>query len=101
LKDESVMGFAGLWDIWTNPGGGRIESCTIITTAAKALIQPLDDRMPPIIAPDDYGVWLAGDVDRASEIVGMSPSLQLDAYPVSIRVNKPVNDDLGCIEWVD
>jgi len=56
--------------------------------------------MPLIIAPDDYGVWLAGNIDQASGVVGMSSSAQLEAYPVSARVNKPINDDPGCIERV-
>ena len=94
------MGFAGLWDIWTNPGGERIESCTIITTAANAVIQPLHDRMPLILSPDNYAVWLTGNVDGASEVLGLSSPVQLEAYPVSTRVNKPANDDPGCIERV-
>lgn len=92
-----MIGFAGLWDIWTNPEGERIESCTIITTAANELIKPLHDRMPLIIAQDDYGVWLTGNVDGASEVLGMSSSSELEAYPVSTRVNKPENDDPSCI----
>ena len=94
------MGFAGLWDIWNNPEGERIESCTIITTAANEVIKRLHDRMPLIISPDDYGVWLTANVDGASEVLGVSSSVQLEAYSVSARVNKPVNDDAGCIERV-
>ena len=84
------MGFAGLWDIWSNPDGERIESCTIITTAANEVIEPLHDRMPLIIPPDDYTVWLKG----------MLSSAQLEVYPVSARMNKPENDDPRCIERV-
>jgi putative SOS response-associated peptidase YedK len=98
LKNDPVMGFAGLWDIWTNPEGERIESCTIITTAANEVIQPLHDRMPLIIAPDDYGVWLTTNVDGVLEVMGMPSSAQLESYPVSTRVNKPGNDDPGCTE---
>ena len=61
------MGFAGLWDIWINPEGERIESCTIITTAANEVIQPLHDRMPLIVSPDAYDVWLAGNVNGESK----------------------------------
>ncbi|MGB5297882.1 MAG: SOS response-associated peptidase [Thiogranum sp.] len=96
-RDQSVMGFAGLWDIWVNPAGERIGSCTIITTAANEVIQPLHDRMPLIITPDDYGVWLTGNVDGVSEVMRIFPSVQLEAYPVSTRVNKPENDDPSCI----
>ncbi|MEA2081104.1 MAG: SOS response-associated peptidase family protein [Pseudomonadota bacterium] len=77
-----------------------MESCTIITTAANSVIEPLHDRMPLIITPDDYGAWLTGNVDGASEVLGVPSSAQLEAYPVSTRVNKPENDDPGCIERV-
>ena len=100
LKTDSIMGFAGLWDIWMNPAGERIESCTIVTTAANAVIQPLHDRMPLIVAPADYPTWLAGDAAAASELMSTPSSLQLDAYPVSKRVNKPQNDDPACIDRV-
>ena len=99
-RDDSVIGFGGLWDVWTNPEGERIESCTIITTAANEVIKPLHDRMPLIVAPEDYGVWLTEDVGRASEVMGITSSVQLEAYPVRTRVNKPANDDPGCIERV-
>ena len=94
------MGFAGLWDIWINPAGERIESCTIVTTAADAVIQPLHDRMPLIVAPADYAIWLTGQAAGASELMSTPSSLRLDVYAVSKRVNKPQNDDPGCIERV-
>lgn len=100
-SDNPVMGFAGLWDIWAKPEGELIESCTIITTVANEVIRPLHDRMPLIVAPDDYGVWLAGSENEASKLIStVVPTTQLEAYPVSARVNKPENDDEGCIERV-
>lgn len=99
-RDGSMMGFAGLWDIWKNPEGECIESCTIITTVANELVKPLHDRMPLIISPDAYGCWLTGNVDEASEVISTSPSVPLEAYPVSTLVNKPENDDPSCIERV-
>jgi putative SOS response-associated peptidase YedK len=47
-----------------------------------------------------YELWLAGTVNEASDVVGMPSALELEAYPVSTRVNKPENDDPGCIERV-
>ncbi len=35
-----------------------MESCAIITTAANELARPTNDRMPVIIAQEDYGWWL-------------------------------------------
>ncbi len=99
-EDDTILGFAGLWDSWTNPAGEDIESCTIVTTAANTLIQRLHDRMPLIIAPDDYVAWLTAESSGASELLAKPVSIPLEAYAVSSRVNKPQNDDPGCIQRV-
>ncbi len=51
MKDESLMFFAGLWDTWHGEEL-TIESCTIITTSAKTLLQPLHHRMPAILTAE-------------------------------------------------
>ena len=53
---ETVL--AGLWDDWRSPAGERIKSFAIITTSANALLAPLHDRMPAVIAPDCWADWL-------------------------------------------
>ncbi|MBI3462160.1 MAG: SOS response-associated peptidase [Planctomycetes bacterium] len=53
-RDHRPFAFAGLWDRWKG-----IDSCTIITTDPNDLIRPLHDRMPVILAPEDYDRWLA------------------------------------------
>jgi len=47
-----------VWDRWQRDNESHIESCAIITTAANELAQPINDRMPVIIAPEDYDRWL-------------------------------------------
>jgi putative SOS response-associated peptidase YedK len=51
MTGNAVFVFAGLWESWND-----IETCTILTTAANSLLQPIDDRMPVILSPEDYGV---------------------------------------------
>jgi putative SOS response-associated peptidase YedK len=41
-----------------SPDGEEIHTCCIITTDANALMMPIHDRMPVILAPGDYGAWL-------------------------------------------
>jgi putative SOS response-associated peptidase YedK len=53
MAGNAVFAFAGLWESWND-----IESCTILTTAANGLLQPIHDRMPVILSPKDYGRWL-------------------------------------------
>jgi putative SOS response-associated peptidase YedK len=59
MADKSQMVMAGLWDEWTEKKTGeRIKSCTIITCPPNALIGTLHDRMPVILAEEDWPKWL-------------------------------------------
>ena len=46
LADDSVFAFAGIWDRWKNPERELVETCSIITTSANALLSDIHDRMP-------------------------------------------------------
>jgi putative SOS response-associated peptidase YedK len=74
-RDGSLMALAGLWDRWESPAGDRIESCTILTQDANALVRPLHDRMPVVIASTDYDRWL----DQRLEDPGALKSLLVGA----------------------
>ena len=59
MADGSPMVMAGLWDEWTGKRNGeRIKSCTIITCPPNEAIGALHDRMPVILAPEDWAKWL-------------------------------------------
>lgn len=71
LKSGDLMGMAGLWESWKGPDGATIETYTIITTEANALlaryIDKAEKRMPVIVHPRDYDFWLdASNRDVAS-----------------------------------
>ena len=104
LKDGEPFAFAGLWERWEKaPDGVPIESCTIITTAANALVAKLHDRMPVILAPDAYAVWLGEDSASPPELLALLRAYPPDgmrAYPVRTVVNSPKNDTPECIEAV-
>ena len=60
------MGFAGLYETWSDPSGGEIDTACIVTTTANALSRALHDRMPAILEPQDFSAWLDADgVDAA------------------------------------
>jgi putative SOS response-associated peptidase YedK len=101
LKDGCPFGFAGLWERWTDKGAGEtVETCTILTTEANALLAPIHHRMPVIVAPEDADAWLdaARPPEAAQALLAPAPAEVLIAYPVSTRVNKVANDDPGVIE---
>jgi putative SOS response-associated peptidase YedK len=101
MKDGSPFVFAGLWETWGGDGKDEIRSCTILTTDPNELIAPIHNRMPVILYPENYELWLDPDVrevDLLSSLLGPYPEDAMEAYPVSRRVNSPANDEPSCIE---
>ncbi|MEX0684533.1 MAG: SOS response-associated peptidase [Balneolales bacterium] len=90
LLDEEIFGFAGIYDRWTTKDK-EVFSFAIITTKANELLQPLHDRMPVILQPNDYDYWLDpinSDHENLSELLKPFPTDQMSTY----RVNKEVDD---------
>jgi putative SOS response-associated peptidase YedK len=98
LHEDGPFGMAGLWEHWKAPDGQVVESCTIVTVDANALIAQLHTRMPLIVAPADYDAWLA------AESKGLPPALPAEAmrhYPVSALVSNARNDVPACLEPIE
>ncbi len=97
LKDDELLAFAGLWDHWENPEGQSIDSCTIITTSANEIMEPIHNRMPVILDPVDYEEWLQhGGKDFLKPYAG-----EMVCYPVSTVVNNPRNNGKDLIEPIE
>jgi len=101
---EQVFAFAGLWDRWRTPKGEVIESCTIITTAPNSLMQDVHDRMPVILPPEEYDLWLDPGFTHVAELQALLkpyPAGAMRRYRVSQRVNHVANDDAECIAEIE
>jgi len=101
--DGSPFAFAGLWESWTGLEGEIVESCTILTTDANDLTRPIHDRMPVILHPKDYDLWLDPEVKDPAllkPLLRPYPSEEMVAEPVSPKVNKATYDAPDCIEAV-
>ena len=99
-RGERPFAFAGLWEAW-HKGDQEIVSFTILTTAANELVRPLHDRMPVILAPENFAVWLDPHVQDAATLqpfLRPCPADSMTSYPVSTLVNSPRNDGPQCIE---
>ena len=97
-----TLAFAGLWDLWEGPDG-CLASCTIITTAANALMAPVHDRMPVVLDPGDWSFWLAPgtkDAARLQALLCPAPEGVLTRHPVGPRVGNVKFDDPGLMEEV-
>jgi len=99
-KDGALVGFAGLFERWLAPDGHPLDTCTILTTDANDLIAKLHDRMPVIVAPEDYQRWLDPEDPGPQDLVKPFPGERMTWYPVSMRVNSVRHDDAACIERV-
>jgi len=100
LKNKKPFAFAGLWEIWNANDGSEIRSCTIITTRPNRMMEEIHNRMPAILAPQHYQLWLSPDEKEAGSLAALLepiPSDEMKAYPVSRLVNSPNNDLPDCI----
>ena len=103
MRDGRPFAFAGLWESWKGDGEGEIRSCTILTTDANDLVGEVHHRMPAILPPETYDLWLDPTVREAEQLLSLLipyPPEDMEAYPVSRRVNNPSNNEPSCVESV-
>lgn len=84
-RHEPLFGFAALWENHT---------CTLITTDANATMRKIHDRMPVIVAKENYAAWLAGE----EGLLGKVPQAEMLAHPVSMAVNQAAYDSPALIK---
>jgi putative SOS response-associated peptidase YedK len=103
-KDGAPFAFAGLWEVWSGPNGEEMETAAIVTTDANRTLAPIHHRMPVILAPEAFDLWLDCknvDADTAAALLVPAPDGLLEAYPISTAVNRVANDDASLIARVD
>lgn len=102
LEDRQPFCFAGLWESWRDKQTNEsVMSCTIITTDANDSIQQLHHRMPVIMEPADYAVWLDPefkDFDVLKSKLAPRAAKDIVYSPVNPRVNNARNEGADCIE---
>lgn len=92
LAGDEPFAFAGLWNRW-EASGDSLETVTIVTTEANDVVAPIHHRMPVILERDAEREWLRADVDQALDLLDPYAGSDLQAYPISTRVNDASFDD--------
>jgi putative SOS response-associated peptidase YedK len=95
LGSGGLFAFAGLWaELPERSGDGVLHSCTIVTTRPNALIEPIHDRMPVVLAEDAEDAWLdpGAEPGELRELLAPAPDELLVAREVGDYVNN-VRDD--------
>ena len=93
LADRRPMAFAGLWEVSHTEDGERVESCTIVTAPANALMAEIHNtrkRMPVVLEGRvEQDAWLSGTKEEALAVAEPLADGLLDAHRISTRINNP------------
>jgi putative SOS response-associated peptidase YedK len=103
LADGKLMALAGIWENWRSPAGEHVRSFAIITTEPNELCASLHNRMPAILKPDAWPVWLGeepADEPQLKALLASYPADDMICWPVSARVGNVRNNDSSLIEPV-
>lgn len=94
MLNEEQFAVAGLWERWPGTDGAEpIESFTVITTSANAIMEPIHDRMPVILPTDAIDAWL--DPESTGDMQALLvpyPADEMQEWTVSTLVNNARND---------
>ena len=98
---KGLVAFAGVWEPWIGPNGEEVETACIITTAANRTLRPLHDRMPVVIPPQAFDLWLDCanvDAETAAALLVPAPEDTFAPHEVSTAVNRTADDSATLIE---
>jgi putative SOS response-associated peptidase YedK len=93
-KRGGVVAFAGLMETWSSADGSEVDTGAILTAPANPSFSPIHDRMPVVIAPEDFERWLDCKTQEPREVLDLmrTPHEDLfEAIPVADLVNKVAN----------
>ena len=99
VNNGELFAFAGLWDRWKDPNGNWIRTCSILTTTPNAVTSNVHDRMPVILDPENYDLWLdpgMNNTDAVCDLLQPFDARRMRCYPVSTRINHAATDDAEC-----
>lgn len=91
---EDLVAFAGIWETWIGFDGSEIDAAAIVTVPSNERVGAIHDRMPGVIQPEDFALWLSGEdeTDLADALLRPAPEELFSLTPVSTRVNAAAND---------
>jgi len=100
-RPQGLVAFAGLWEPWMGPNGEELDTACIVTTAANRTLGSLHDRMPAVIPPEAFDLWLDCanvEAETAAALLVPAPDDLFEAYEISTAVNRTANDSADLME---
>lgn len=98
LTNGAPMALAGLWEGFRAPDGTILRTFTIVTTAANPKLAALHERMPVVLHPDAWPLWLGEAAGDPAPLLATAPAEWFSAWPVGARVGNVRHDDAGLVE---
>lgn len=83
LESGQAMAMGGLWESWKTPDGGILRTVCVVTTAANELMAPIHERMPVIVPPEQWPLWLDGPAEQVADLLQPAATTGLQAWAVT------------------
>lgn len=91
--DDSLLGFAGIYESWKDPTGTTLWTVSILTQQASPEFLQIHDRMPVLVAPELTQTWLSSLYQPLAQILEASAqSAQIQHWEVSSAVGNVRNN---------
>ena len=103
-RDGLPLALAGLWEHWQDADGNELESCTILVREANSQVKPVHERMPVVMTPDSFDLWLdihAQKPQPLETLLAVQQVPELEIYPVGRAVNNPKADSAKLLEPIE
>ncbi len=100
-RDGQPFALAGIWERHWTADGSELLTCAVLTTEANEVVRPVHHRMPVIVPPEAYDLWLRADEvppDRLAPLWTPYPAAAMQGYPVHPRVNNPRYDQPDAVQ---
>ncbi len=91
LLSNELSAIAGIYSVWQSSSGRNVYSCAMLTTEANALVQPVDNRMPVLIRPEEHAKWLSEEMLDREDLEELAQSYSVTELAVN-RVSEKFND---------
>jgi len=102
-KDQSLFSFAGVYSVWKDVEGLPLYTFSIMTTGPNKEMEPIHNRMPVMLHPDQEAIWLDPQYSEQAQLAELLVPYEdngLEIYKVSEDVNSPRHNDKYLVEAV-
>ncbi len=86
IKAHEPLALAGTWQVW-DKGDHQVETCAIVTTTANDAMSAIHHRMPVVICPTDWPLWLGEAGHGAANLMQSASDDLLQFHQVDPTVN--------------